>query len=65
MIKSFFGTKEYALWAWGGFLLLLSITWLQVYLTVQINTWYGEFYNILQKADDINAFWASMLKFAY
>jgi len=65
MIKSFFGTKEYRLWAWGGLLFLFSITWLQVYLTVQINTWYGEFYNILQKADDIEAFWASMLKFTY
>jgi len=65
MIKSFFGTKEYRLWAWGGLLFLFSITWLQVYLTVQINTWYGEFYNILQKADDIDAFWASMIKFTY
>ena len=65
MIKSFFGTKEYRLWAWGGLLFLFSITWLQVYLTVQINTWYGEFYNILQKADDIDAFWASMTKFTY
>jgi len=65
MIKSFFGTKEYRLWAWGGLLFLFSITWLQVYLTVQINTWYGEFYNILQKADDIEAFWASMTKFTY
>ena len=65
MIKSFFGTKEYRLWAWGGLIFLFSITWLQVYLTVQINTWYGEFYNILQKADDIEAFWASMTKFTY
>jgi len=65
MIKSFFGTKEYRLWAWGGLIFLFSITYLQVYLTVQINTWYGEFYNILQKADDIDAFWSSMIKFVY
>jgi peptide/bleomycin uptake transporter len=65
MIKSFFGNKRYLLWAWGGLILLFLITWLQVYLTVQINTWYGEFYNILQKSDDIEAFWSSMIKFAY
>jgi peptide/bleomycin uptake transporter len=65
MIKSFFGSKEYRLWAWGGLIFLFSITYLQVYLTVQINTWYGEFYNILQKADDIDAFWTSMTKFTY
>jgi len=65
MIKSFFGTKEYRLWAWGGLAFLFAITWGQVYLTVLINQWYGEFYNILQKADDIEAFWASMIKFTY
>ena len=65
MIKSFFGTKEYRVWAWGGLLLLFLITWLQVYMTVLINEWYGEFYNILQKADDIEAFWNSMIKFSY
>jgi len=31
MIKSFFGTKEYRLWAWGGLVFLFSITYLQVY----------------------------------
>jgi len=65
MIKSFFGTKEYRLWAWGGLILLFAITWGQVYLTVLINEWYGEFYNILQKANDVDAFWDSMIKFTY
>ena len=65
MIKSFFGTKDYFLWAWGGLLLLILTTWLQVYLTVQINSWYGEFYDILQKANDVEAFWLSMYSFAY
>ena len=65
MIKSFFGTKKYRLWAWGGLVVLFAITWLQVYMTVLINEWYGEFYNILHKANDIEAFWASMIKFTY
>lgn len=65
MLKSFFGNKKYRLWAWGGLILLSLITWGQVYLTVLLNSWYGEFYNILQKANDVEAFWNSMLKFTY
>lgn len=65
MLKSFFGSREYLLWAWGGLIFLFIITWGQVYLTVLINQWYGEFYNILQKANDIEAFWSSIIKFTY
>jgi len=64
MLKSFFWRREWALWAWGGLLLLIGVTWLQVYMTVLLNSWYGEFYDILQKADDIEAFWNSMYDFA-
>jgi peptide/bleomycin uptake transporter len=63
MLKSFFGTKEWRLWAWGGLVFLLFSTWLQVEFTVKINKWYGTFYDILQKAEDIDAFWASMVDF--
>lgn len=65
MIKSFFGTKEWALWAWGGLVLLLGITWYQVHLTVLLNEWYKEFYDILQAAKDVDAFWGKMVDFAY
>jgi len=65
MLKSFFGTREWALWAWGGILLLTSMIWGQVQLTVMLNDWYGRFYNILQKAEDVDAFWASMTEFFY
>ena len=65
MLKCFFATKEWALWAWGGLTFLFAITWLQVYLTVLLNSWYGTFYDILQKADDVNAFWQSMVDFTY
>lgn len=38
-----------------------------MYLTVQINEWYGSFYNILQKATehDIQEFWDSLMTFFY
>jgi peptide/bleomycin uptake transporter len=65
MLKSFFGSKEWRLWAWGGLIFLFAITWLQVWYTVQINEWYGVFYDILQKAEDVDAFWASMVDFTF
>jgi peptide/bleomycin uptake transporter len=52
MIKAFFRSKKWALWAWGGGLLLTLSLWIQVRITVAINEWYGRFYNLLQQAGD-------------
>ena len=52
MISSFFGTKKWSLWAWGGGFLLASSLWIQVRFTVAINSWYGRFYNLLQKSGE-------------
>ena len=67
MFQSFFKSKQWALWAWGGGSLIILALWVQVYITTLINTWYGKFYNILQNATkhDISEFYASMLEFAY
>ena len=65
MIKSFFGTKEWRLWAWGGGLLLTMMIWGRVQLYVKFNEWYGVFYDIVQKADDLEAFWKSIYDFSY
>lgn len=53
-------------WAYGGALALLLALYIQVELTVQINQWYGGFYNILQKATEhqVEEFWVEMAKFA-
>lgn len=48
MFRSFFRSKLWALWAYGGGALLLLSIWLQVKLSVQINEWYGRFYDLLQ-----------------
>jgi len=48
MIKAFFRSREWALWAWGGGGLLAISLWVQVQITVAINKWYGGFYNLLQ-----------------
>ena len=50
MISSFFGTKKWLLWSWGGLFILLSSLWAQVSLTVAINTWYGGFYDLMQNS---------------
>ena len=52
MLKSFFNSKEWRLWSWGGLLILIIALWIQVSLTVSINTWYGGFYDLLQNAAD-------------
>ena len=50
MIKSFYRSKEWAAWAYGGGLGLIISLWLQVQMSVAINTWYGGFYDLLQNA---------------
>jgi len=65
MMKSFFLSQKYRFWAWGGLIFLFLLTWGQVQLTVILNTWYGEFYDILQKANDIDAFWNLIIEFGY
>jgi len=65
MLKSFFLSQKYRVWAWGGLFLLFALTWGQVELTVMFNSWYGEFYDTLQKADDINAFWDLIIRYGY
>ena len=50
MIRSFFKSKKWSLWAYGGSLILILSLWIQVQLTVKINQWYGGFYDLLQNA---------------
>ena len=65
MFRSFYKSREWFFWAYGGGLFLLLALFVQVELTVKINQWYGSFYNILQKATEheIEEFWAQMLLF--
>lgn len=67
MFKSFFGDRKWALWAYGGAIVLLVALFVQVELTVKINEWYGAFYDLLQKAEEhtVDEFWASMKQFSY
>ena len=73
MIKAFFRSREWALWAWGGGGLLAISLWVQVQITVAINKWYGGFYNLLQtsaeykdnSAEGIALFYDKLISISY
>tara|TARA_B110001454_G_C12719418_1_gene434083 strand:- start:3093 stop:4127 length:1035 start_codon:yes stop_codon:yes gene_type:complete len=51
MVKCFYYSRKWFNWAYGGGALLIASLWIQVQLTVAINTWYGGFYDLLQNAE--------------
>jgi len=46
----FFIKKDWFLWAYLGSAVILISIWLQVQIDVKINEWFGEFYDMIQKA---------------
>ena len=65
----FFTSKATLLQSWGGLALILFATWYQVQLDVEINEWFGRFYNDLQAAlagniTDAGVIYAHMVDFA-
>ncbi len=67
MWRSFFKDRKWFYWSYGGggFIILLLIT--QTYLDVLFNSWYKDFYDILQTAEkrEISEFWDSIKRFLY
>ena len=67
----FFFDRKWFLWAWLGSLLILTSLWVQVKIDVEINNWFGEFYDMIQKAlatpnaITIEEYWASLFSFIY
>ncbi|HEC74595.1 MAG TPA: peptide transporter, partial [Methylophaga aminisulfidivorans] len=45
-----YGGQKWAKWSVIGSGLIVFITWFQVQVSVMINAWYGNFYNLIQKA---------------
>lgn len=66
MQYSFFTSRDTLIKSWGALSILLLTIWYMVSIQVSINEWYGNFYNLLQKADenDISLFWNEMETFA-
>ena len=46
----FFTEKQWRIWAYIGSIIILSSLWVQVQIDVMINEWFGEFYDMIQKA---------------
>ena len=73
MLKSFFVNKNWRLWSWGGLFVLFISLFFQVRMTVAINSWYGKFYDLLQKSADyvdkpqegINLFFSQLVSVNY
>lgn len=61
MIKEFYLSKRWIPWAWGGALVLFLSLYAQVYMSVLLNEWYGEFYNYFQPSlgGTIEGFWGA------
>ena len=65
----FFTTSKWYLWSWAGSVAILASLWVQVQIDVQINGWFGEFYDMIQRAlgepnaITIEEYWAALLSF--
>jgi len=65
----FFTEPKWYLWAWAGSAMILSSLWVQVQIDVKINEWFGEFYDMIQKAlgepnaITITEYWSSLFSF--
>ena len=67
MWRSFFRDKKWFYWSYGGGFFIITLLVLQTYLDVLFNSWYKDFYDILQTAEkrEISEFWESIKKFLY
>ena len=70
MFRSFFWSREWMVWAWVGIIIIFGGTWYQVQIDVQINEWFGGFYDLVQEAlgspgkVSVSEFYAFLLTFA-
>ena len=70
MFRSFFLSRRWFVWSGPGTALILFASWYKVELDVRINAWFGDFYNLVQKALGtpgsvaIDAYWGQIASFA-
>jgi peptide/bleomycin uptake transporter len=71
MFRSFFLLRRWWPWSILGTILILFTTWYRVQLDVQINDWFGSFYDLVQKAlgtkgsVTLPQFWAQLSTFLH
>lgn len=55
MLRSFFLSRQWALWAWGGMALLFGTIGFEVWVQVWVNQWYRETWDFLQSPNALLA----------
>ncbi|MCH9845283.1 MAG: putative transporter [Alphaproteobacteria bacterium] len=67
MFKSFYMSREWRVWAWGGLLVIVTLLAVNVRILVFLNEWYRDFYDIIQKPENhsMTDFWNQIRVFAY
>ncbi|MCD9494066.1 peptide antibiotic transporter SbmA [Photobacterium carnosum] len=50
MFKSFFLDRRWFLWSIVSSIVILYVTWYKVQIDVEVNQWFGSFYDLIQKA---------------
>lgn len=67
MIKAFFWSKKWALWAYGGGVIVLISLYLQVEMSVSLNLWRRGFYDLFQELGkhNLSEYHAGLWKFTY
>jgi peptide/bleomycin uptake transporter len=69
MFRSFFLSRRWLAWSLLGSMLILAATWYRVNLDVQINEWFGTFYDLVQKmlgkpgSITLPEFWGQLMTF--
>jgi peptide/bleomycin uptake transporter len=69
MFRSFFLSRRWFAWSILGTILILAATWYRVQLDVQINEWFGTFYDLVQNALSkpgtitLDAYWKQLSTF--
>jgi peptide/bleomycin uptake transporter len=67
MIRAFFASKQWFVWAYGGGVFLLASLYGQVYIAVRVNEWYRTFFDMLQRPGEhtLEDFWRSLMTWAF
>ena len=67
LFQSFYMSREWRLWAWGGLFVIVALLAVNVRILVFLNEWYRDFYDVLQKPDEhtMSDFWQQIRAFAY
>ncbi len=67
IFSSYYKSKQWRLWAWGGLLVLVAFLAVTVRISVFLNEWYRDFYDILQKPEEhsMTDFWYQIRIFSY